>query len=119
MIDAETLSMIMADLLAVLQTPPKTSPVFNHQRELATAVATLQKLLVREENSEQTPAPVTKLRSVLRQSPIVSNTTTRLSRSQPTNLFPICTIIKKGIHEGEIKSYDPVNKYYKVKFEDG
>ena len=37
----ETLSMIMADLLAVLQTPPKTSPVFNHQRELATAVATL------------------------------------------------------------------------------
>lgn len=44
----ETLSMIMADMLAVLQTPPKTSPVFNSQRELATAVATLQTLLVRE-----------------------------------------------------------------------
>ena len=48
----ETLSMIMVDLLAVLQTLPKTSPVFNHQRELTTAVATLQTLLVREGNSE-------------------------------------------------------------------
>ena len=42
----ETLSMIMVDLLAVLQTPPKTSPVFNSQRELATAITTLQTLLV-------------------------------------------------------------------------
>ena len=115
----ETLSMIMADLLAVLQAPPKTSPVFNHQRELATAVSTLQKILVREGNSEQTPAPITKPRSQPRPSPIVNNTTTRSSRSQPTNLFPIGTIVKKGIHEGEITSYDPVNNYYKVKFEDG
>ena len=46
MITIETLSMIMADLLAVLETPPKTSTVFNSQRELATAVATLQTLLV-------------------------------------------------------------------------
>ena len=29
----ETLSMIMSDLLAVLQTPPPISPVFNSQRE--------------------------------------------------------------------------------------
>ena len=48
----ETLSVIMADLLVVLQTPPKTPLVFNHHRELATAVATLQTLLVREGNSE-------------------------------------------------------------------
>ena len=39
MTTTETLFMIMADLLAVLQTPPTTSPVFNSQRELAIAVA--------------------------------------------------------------------------------
>ena len=75
--------------------------------------------MVREGNSEQTPAPVTKPRSEPSQAHIVSNTKTWSSRSQPTNLFPIGTIIKKDIHEGEITSYDPVNKYYKVKFEDG
>ena len=36
-----------------------------------------------------------------------------------TNLFPIGTIVKKDMHEGEITSYDPVNNYYKVKFKDG
>ena len=86
----ETLSMIMADLLAVLQTPPKTSPVFNSQRELATAITTLQTPLVRDGTSKQTFAPVTKPRCRPRRvqkAPIVSNTTTRLSCSQPTNVL--------------------------------
>ena len=48
----ETLYMIMVDLLAVLQTPPKRIPVFNSQRELATAGATLQTLLVRDRTSD-------------------------------------------------------------------
>ena len=72
----ETLSIIMVDLLAVLPIPPKTSQVFNCQRELATAIATLQTLLVRDGTSEQTSALVPKPRCVPRRVYIVSNTKT-------------------------------------------
>ena len=80
----ETLSMIMTDLLAVLQTPQKTSPLFNSQTELATAITTIHTILVRNGTSEQTSALVTKTRCVPRRMPIVSNTNTR-SYNQPTS----------------------------------
>ena len=40
----KTLSIIMSDLLAVLQTPLTTSPMFNSQEELAKAITTLQSI---------------------------------------------------------------------------
>ena len=122
----EILSMIMADLLAVLQTLPKISPNFNSQREIATTVTTLQSILVRNGTSEQTSTPTKSRRVPI--APIISSTTPRSSQSQPTNLSPIGTIVRKqcydsqystSIHEGEITLYNLVNSYYKVKCKDG
>lgn len=42
-----TLSMIIADLLKVLQSPLTASPIFNCQRDVSEAIKTLQTVLIR------------------------------------------------------------------------
>ena len=54
----ERLSLIMTDLLEVLKAPPTPSPIFNSQRELATAITTLQSILGRDHTTPTVPPPL-------------------------------------------------------------
>ena len=55
---AEQLSLIMTDLLEVLKAPPTPSPIFNSQRDLATAITTLQSILGRDHTTPTVPPPL-------------------------------------------------------------
>ena len=89
----DRLLLIMTDLLEVLKAPPIPSPIFNSQRELATAITTIQSILGRDNTTPTVspPLPVSTPTTI----PVTTNTTTRLSRSKPVNLYPIGTIIRK------------------------
>ena len=125
-----TLSMIIADLLKVLQSTPTTSPVFNCQCDLSEALETLQTILIRDDTTQSVPItsnPIGKPTLAPKIKPVdpsYSKNIVWLSRSNPTNLYPIGTIICKkfndGIfYEGAITSYNSLNNFYKVKFKNG
>ena len=92
---AERLSLIMTDLLEVLQAPPKPSPVLNSQQELAIAITTLQSILGRD-NTTPTATPTPRIHAPT--IPVITNTNTRSTQSKPINLYPIDTIISKSLH---------------------
>ena len=52
MIATDTLSMIIVDLLTVLQSPHTTLLVFNSQRELSEAIKTVQTILIRDDTNQ-------------------------------------------------------------------
>ena len=88
----DRLLLIMTDLLEVLKAPPTPLPIFNSQRDLATAISTLQSILGRDHTTPTdlpplpapTPTPT----------PITADTTKRGTRSKPVNLYPMGTTIQ-------------------------
>ena len=120
---AGRLWMIITDLLDVLKAPPTPSPIFNSQWDLATAITTLQSILGRDHATPTVPPP--QLSSTTPTIPVITNTNARSTQSQPSNLYPIGTIICKyhsdilSFHEGGITSFDATNNLYHVKYLQG
>ena len=118
----DRLSLIMTDLLEVLKAPPIPSPIFNSQRDLATAISTLQSILGRDHTTPATPPPPAPTPTP---TPITTDTEKRGTRSKPVNLYPMGTIIRRwdtdslSFHEGAITSFDAINNLYHVKFLQG
>ena len=97
------LLMIISDLLKVLQSPQKTSSVFNSQRELSSAIKTIQTILFRGNIAQQVASSIEKINPIVETvepDPVTTNTNTRFSQSEPTHLFPIGTIIRKILDDG-------------------
>ena len=113
----------MTDLLEVLKAPPTPSPIFNSQRELATAITTLQSILGQDHTIPTVPPPLptTPPPTI----PVTTITTTQWTQSRSINLYPISTIIRKyyadilSFHKGEITLFDATNHLYHVKYLQG
>ena len=119
----DRLSLIMTDLLEVLKAPKIPSPIFNSQRELTTAITTLQSILGRDNTTPTMPPPLPV--STPTTIPITTNTTTRSSHSKPVNLYPISTIICRcstdtlSFLKGVITPSDATNNLNHVKYLQG
>jgi hypothetical protein len=118
--------MILQDLHEVLSQSPRTVHFLQQATDLSTALQAIQKILCIVEDDTVASHQITTITpprvdasTVLAPPPkCVTRATTAA-----TLVFSNGTIISRrfsdGIHEGEIKQYDPKEKYYKVLYKDG
>ena len=123
----DTLSLILEDLLTVLQQPPSMTPFLPRTMDLTNAINSMQSILIctkKDTIHEQMVVPVLLLVHGLdftRRQPASKQ---RPTCSSPTLLFSIRTIIRHKFEndqyfEGEITSYDYINDLYCIKYIDG
>jgi hypothetical protein len=113
----DRLTLILQDLHEVLSQPPRTIPFLQQGTDLSAALQAIQKILCIVKDETASSKPVTTITP-----PRVDETTIdppkRVTRSTTaaTLVYTNGTIISRrfrdGIHEGEIKQYDPKEKYY-------
>jgi hypothetical protein len=122
----DRLTMILQDLHEVLSQPPRTIPFLQQGTDLSTALQAIQKILCIVEDDTATSNPITTITPPrVDTSTVVTTPPKRVTRATTaaTLVFINGTIISRrfsdGIHEGEIKQYDPKEKYYKVLYKDG
>jgi hypothetical protein len=104
----DRLTLVLQDLHEVLSQLPQTIPFLQQGTDLSAALQAIQKILciVKDDTAPLKP-------------------TKRATRSTTaaTLVYINGTIIRQrfrdGIHEGEIKQYDPKEKHYKVLYKDG
>jgi hypothetical protein len=116
--------LILQDLHEILSQPLQTIPFLQQGTDLSAALQAIQKILCIVEDKTASSKPVTTITP-----PRVYKTTVeppkRVTRSTTaaTLVYINGTIIRRrfrdGIHEGEIKQYDPKEKYHKVLYKDG
>ena len=109
----DRLIMILTDLLDVLKHPHPASPILRLGTDINDAIRTVERL-VRTGTNARTVSDI--------QAPPPTAPPNPPPSLEPTLQFPIGTIIRKQFdqrqYEGEIISYDPINKYYKVQYRD-
>ena len=120
---SERLNMILTNLVDALTTPAPSIPSVQYGTELNDAIRRLQTLLCRDAQGKQiTARPEVQLAPPRVLPTRDKGPTTRLQTYQPE---AIGTIIRKkfnedgNYYEGEVTKYDPINKFYSIKYLDG
>jgi hypothetical protein len=114
----DRLTMILQDLHEVLSPPPRTVRFLQQGTDLSTALQAIQKILCIVENDNVTSHPITTI------TPPRVDASTEVAPpakciTRATTAATLVYINGTIIHEGEIKQYDPKEKYYKVLYKDG
>ena len=127
----DRLTMILADLLEVLQHPHPAVPFLQQGTELNEAIRSLQTLLFLDQDQSATATRVAQRDQRPRVQPLIETSVAppapqdkRMTRATTARTHDIGTIIKKKfndgkIYEGEVHKYDPINKFYGIAYRDG
>ena len=124
----DRLTLVLQDLHEVLSHPPDTFPFIRQGTELSNAIDSIQKILCFQADdtatSTATPAATPGIETPPRVVPInVSTPRITRSKTEIDRVYVNGTIVRRkfssGFHEGEIIIYDPIEKFYKVEYQDG
>lgn len=122
----DRLTLILQDLHEAITTPSSSFPFLQQGTELHLALDTLQKILCLDLDPSAITAPVTSPSLTVLTPKLDVPTAKRTTRSTTPagRLHPTGTIVRRrfttGIyHEGEIIRYDPIEKFYKIRYQDG
>ena len=118
--EAEKINLILQDLLAIVSSPCRTLPSLEYGDDLSNAVRTMQTLMCKNKDGTQRYSA---RRMVEPGVPLPEQPVPR-TRSTTYVQEPVGTIVRKRFndgkfYEGEVTKYNPINKYYTIKFVDG
>lgn len=118
--EVEQINILIQDLITIVSNPTRNVPSIEYGDELNNALRTMQRLMCcNADGTQRYDKSTTKDQGVA-----VPDRPRPRTRSQTFVQEPIGTIVRKRFndgkfYEGEITKFDPINKFYTVKFQDG